>query len=61
MVFTVRSLMAVRVALINIKERVQGIMAETINIAKMAEKLSTGIFKEFLWGSHGAHQHQLAV
>lgn len=25
-------------------------MAETINIAKMAEKLSTGIFKEFLWG-----------
>lgn len=25
-------------------------MAETINIAKMAEKLSKGIFNEFLWG-----------
>lgn len=25
-------------------------MAETINIAKMAEKLSKGIFQEFLWG-----------
>jgi hypothetical protein len=25
-------------------------MAETINIAKMAEKLSKGIFLEFLWG-----------
>ena len=25
-------------------------MAETINIAKMAEKLSKGIFTEFLWG-----------
>lgn len=25
-------------------------MAETINIAKMAERLSNGIFKEYLWG-----------
>lgn len=25
-------------------------MAETINIANMTEKLSNGIFQEFLWG-----------